>query len=446
MAFSFVDSVSGDTSIAFSSNAAGDTLVVVFAATALTNSFSTPPATLIDSAGNVWNQLTGVANFPGSGSGLYNAQFLYALNDCVASVGVNTLDMPSELLPANVVQTWSIGWEFLPPSASPVYINQHAFVNGQSSLSIEIAISPGADTLILVGGFQSTKSVPSMVDGPIAYPLSSYSNAEAWPNPNYTGSVSWTNFDGSTLDYFLNTGNVTDSIVDVFGFAFALYVLDVPPPPPPGGNAQKLVFSINKGPLPIVPKEGRAIATVQIDCTQQVVIPGAIDYPEYSLNPDDFANAGFTEFAPVGFVVCEFDLEHLFQGSGLSEVRTLTAWARPWFNFLNGKRRDEGFVVSPIDPSGTLLTAFPALLTNKITLQSISLGESAALNDLGAQAYGQYTVMPFPGNQNGLKYRFISPQAFLNNPIGKYTLQFMNFEVMGAYASYSAMMASYAGE
>jgi hypothetical protein len=194
-----------------------------------------------------------------------------------------------------------------------------------------------------------------------------------------------------------------------------------------GPNAQTLSFSINKGPEPSFPKEGRAIATVQIDCTQQIVTPWPIDYPEFAMYSD--ANS-----ETVGAIVLEFDLEHLFQGSGLSEVRTLMVWSRPDFNAINLPHREDGF-------DSETNTLFPnlALLTNKVTLQTVMLGAQAASGNYGVS--GEYQILPFPGNKNGLKYRFICPQFSLIAPIGKFTLQFLNFEVMGAIDSYAGILS-----
>ena len=194
-----------------------------------------------------------------------------------------------------------------------------------------------------------------------------------------------------------------------------------------GPNAQTLVFSINKGPEPIIPKEGRAVATVQIDCTQQSITPWPVDYPEFAIYPTDDDNA-------VGAVVLHFDLEHLFQGAGLSECRTLIAWSRPAFNFQNSPHRTDGVYQGAGFPS-------PALLTNTTTLQTVMLGGQAAAQSSVVGSYGTYQIIPFPANKNALKYRFINPQPVLGAPIGKFILQFLNFEVMGAVESATGVLS-----
>jgi hypothetical protein len=206
-----------------------------------------------------------------------------------------------------------------------------------------------------------------------------------------------------------------------------------------------LTFSINKGPDPIIPKEGRAIATVQIDCTQQgshlFGIP--IDYPEYAYYGDTPAGNQVA-----GFVVIEFDLEHLFQGSGLSEVRTLMGWCRPNFtNYQAGSgdpfhREDLPFGQTEVN------VYYAAMLTNLTTLQTVILGRTGTEvgngsgSAAGGHSFGSHFVLPFPGNKHSLKYRFICPQGDPNQLKGKFTLQFCNFEINSAIISPEALIAS----
>jgi hypothetical protein len=170
---------------------------------------------------------------------------------------------------------------------------------------------------------------------------------------------------------------------------------------------------------------------VQIDCTQQLIRGLPINYPEYANFGD-----GLGQTFPNGFIVCEFDLEHLFQGAGLSEVRTLAYWARPGFSLqASGNREDAG-----LEPEEGGSAIMAALLTNKTTLQTIALGGSCEQQYGGSpnSTSAEFGIVPFPANKNSLKYRFIAPQGSIDFALGKYTLQFMNFEVMGSIVSTGA--------
>lgn len=413
--------------VRFQQNDGGNALLAAFAASATTNDFGLPYTTLTDTAGNTWNLI-----YSGSAdNGLvgFNAIAVYCCQFALAFNGYNTLTMNGSFYPEDVLHKYAIGAAFQTNFSSlTLSAFGQVYINGQFLVPVHFAYDMpevNANQLWFSGSFDAQESaVPSYQGGVIDLDDNQYFGTAV------TGAALLATGTSKSQGFFLNAINTgiqgreylvpvlcPGSSPDVFGFSI---LLDGSNSTGQGPNAQTLVFSINKGPEPIVPKEGRAIATVQIDCTQQVVTPWPIDYPEYSVYSDGSPSS-------VGAVVLEFDLEHLFQGAGLSEVRTLMAWSRPAFNFQNSPNRED----TAYQGAGFTI---PALLTNKVTLQTVMLGPQAAYNSGDSQSMGEYQIIPFPGNKNGLKYRFIAPQPVIGAPIGKFTLQFLNFEVMGAIA------------
>lgn len=411
------------TSFEFTTNDVNDSLVAVFAAIATTGDFTQPPSTLTDTAGNTWNLVYAEINNVGLVSGVYNAIAAYVCNACVAATD-NTLDIPTELQPVDALGTWSNGVEYNSIFPGLKFGNVQFSSSASSNFTLSNSINPASQIAIfasfdsgLIGNDFETNSTFNLLTAEYnVSPVADSGNAwiNDWTFFNYLG--------GGTLEtpVHINTAQDVFTIVLVLSGGASVN----PNGPATGGaNAQTLVFSINKGPDPIFPKEGRAIATVEIDCTQQVVTPFPIQYPEY-------ANFGDNSSEEVGAVVCEFDLEHLFQGSGLSEVRTVMCWARPGFNLFDSTNREDV-------ASQDIGFAFPAMLTNKTTLQTVLFGTAASqgIENDADNSYASYTILPFPGNKNSLKYRFICLQSSLLSPIGKFTIQFLNFEVMGAVDS-----------
>jgi hypothetical protein len=129
----------------------------------------------------------------------------------------------------------------------------------------------------------------------------------------------------------------------------------------------------------------------------------------------------------------------LFQGSGLSEVRSLLAWSRPGFSFTTDSNSVQHRQDIDQFGSGIQAVAFSALLTNKTTLQTVSLGEQA-LGETSIVA-AAFVSIPFPANHNALKFRFICPQVDPINPRGKFTLQFCNFEVPPFYQNVPSFLS-----
>lgn len=425
MSFTLIGEAGGTaTTVAYVTNNAGDALIAIFAASATTGDFVQPPMTILDAANNMWylkysniNVTTGVGN-------PFVALALYACDRCVQSIG-NSISMPTELTPVDVLTTWTSGAEYQYTFASLSF----AVADYESSKSIDFAMQV---------------PIPTLGDPP-QNPLLYYLGIGCAFDVALVGTPSITNAGVTSLGVNVpnscvgfnqfNTTLIIDSsgvVIAVNGSTnvFGVFVALIGSNATGGGNSTTLVFSINKGPNPQLPPEGRAIATVEIDCTQQPVHTLPANYAEYVFNP-------INGEAPEGYTLCEFDLSVLFQGSGLSEVRTLTAWSRPGFNYDGTNRQDNA---GGSASSEQAFIVFPALLTNTVTMQTIALGENAALsnNVYSGVSFGQFCTLPFPGNKNSLKYRFICPQYYSNNPVGKFTLQFYNFELLGSVDSNAA--------
>jgi hypothetical protein len=405
--------------VSFSENDGGDFLVAIFASVDLTGDASVPPATLTDTIGNVWNLVFSAIAVAGGASLLFNNTAVYVSNRCIATGSTNDFTMPIELRPPDVQATWSNGYEVAAPFALLTADVSGSFTGLAEGGVIDLTTT-GAQDLMIAGVFDSslTASVVGILSSNPVPSLKDLGFGGSGASVAGTNLYGWGDFVGAG---FTDIIAQLDSSTDAFGFAVALTGTNANPAA--GGNAQTLVFSINKGPEPIPPKEGRAIATVQIDCTQQPV-QGSVNYPEFALFDAELLTALDVE----GFTVCEFDLEHLFQGSGLSEVRTLMYWARPDFGFdantVPQSRQDGGYE-----------TSYPSIITNTTTLQTICMGGSVASRIPGGSgttngyAVGASAVISFPANKHSLKYRFICPQNTFSNPLGKYNLQFTNFEV-----------------
>jgi hypothetical protein len=427
MSINYVRNANGlgasDINISFAENQGGDTLVAVFAATAASADFVDPSiasSELVDLIGNIWTLIYSEVNNENMTFGTYNALAIYVCNRCIDSLIGTQLLMPTELQPVHVTATWSNGFEFATTFAEFIFDVVNFIPSTVLNAPYTITVGPTTTKDLLIAGVFDSHINAVLSFEPPSVPPDTFKSLPTVGTHATHCALAW--------DVSLNSdavvANVFPQANDVFMFVLAMTGSNSA-----GKSSSKaLTFSINKGPLPVPPKEGRAIATVQIDCTQQLVIPPPINYPEYAI-----CETGLS--APTGFVVCEFDLEHLFQGSGLSEVRTLCAWCRPMFSPTNNGQRDDS-------PGGNIYPQ-PAILTNKITLQTILLGSNAAqTSTFDSESYGEFLILPFPGNKNGLKYRFIAPQSSLINPQGKYNLQFLNFEVMGAIESAAGLLST----
>jgi len=419
--FSFVRQAAtavGGAAISFAQNDAGDALVAVFGSVNTTGDASNLPVTIQDAEGNVWKLLYGSLNVKGTVSAQYVNMAVYVCPRCAPSIG-NVLSMPPAMVPADNLLTVSYSAEFTSNYADLLYAQAAVAVDEIANFTLD-----GGDimnqnlvvALVLDSGLTSNPQIVAAPDFPI--PLSNTNNS-------YAGSAYEVSIQSAPLSSLIHVG--INGATDAFGVLLVMVGTNAG-----GGSAsQTLTFNLNKGPLPVTPPEGRTIATVIIDCTQQPVKTLPIQYPELEM----YGNPTAGEIGPAGFVVCEFDLEHLFQGSGLSEVRAISAWCRPafWYNDSTGTRSDD------IPPSPGYF--FPALLTNKTTGQTILLGSAAVNASTDVTVFGSYLVMPFPANKNSLKYRFIQPLYSLV-PYGKYVIQFYNFELPAALESTQGLLSS----
>jgi len=396
----------------------GTTGIAIFAATATTGDFGDPSSdalTLTDSYGNTWNLAFSSVNNLGATSNVYNAIAVYVCDKLAVGGSAILLNMPSDLLPGDALVQWAAGWMVQTSFASLSFDVVDS--NGSNPLGDVFSLSQNGESDLVIGGVFASDLTASGVA--LFSPSSAYTPLPTLLATGFFGTTSGGTNPG-TAQVGLASSQLQnkaysfdiqlDSATDTFAFLLAMSGANNTG----GSAAQTLTFSINKGPEPIPPKEERAIATIEIDCTQQP-LQTFVNYPELCM-------LDVTEVTDLaGFTVCNFDLEHLFQGSGLSQVRSLAYWARPLFHLTSEGRED----VPTFDQ-----LVYAALLTNTTTLQTVMLGEavSANLNVQNGQAFGQYGIIPFPANKHSLKYRFILPQYQAATIRGKYTLQFMNFE------------------
>jgi hypothetical protein len=209
----------------------------------------------------------------------------------------------------------------------------------------------------------------------------------------------------NTVQPLNTTSDVTiETATDVFGMLLILQGSNNQ-----GQSAQgSAAFWISKGPNPTVPNEGRAIATVEIDCTNMEVKPLPLNFDEFSSNDESDL---------VGAVVVEFDLQRLNMslGRGFSDCKALSFFYRPAYQ--NG----EDFIL-PNKP-------YPAFITNLTTRQTVpTWGNDLEAGNSDDRASWSHGVAPFLCNVGAMKVRVLIPQG-MTPPSGKLTLQFYNFDV-----------------
>jgi hypothetical protein len=420
---------SSRTVVSFAENNAGDTLFAIFAITATTADIDNPATetpTLTDSEGRVWTLAYSSVN-NANNSGSFNGVAVYALQRCAASGSVDLDGSAVFGPPGDALQGWAGGFEVTSTFANFAFGDAH-FQTGQiANFTLDYGAVANTDVLIGVA-IDSNDGVQPVIALNVP-PLVA----------NGFGTLAG---DGGTGDFLsqlfgvLSAPSYSDMSAtvtvpatgDVFAFGLVLSGANNTG----GSAATTLTFSIAKGPVPEPPHEGRVIATVQIDCTQQPVV-STVNFPELAVlgdisTPDE-----------VAFVVAEFDLEHLFQGSGLSKIHSITCYSRPGFqlNPSDGNRTDVN--------EGEARTYYPALLTNTTTLQCVILGANAAAAidaANGSQFFGEHMVHPFPANKSGMKYRFICPQYDSNAPVGKFLLQFYNWELPAGFVSPAGLITT----
>lgn len=396
-------------------NSPGDTLVAVFAAVSSSADFTSPAPTLTASNGNLYVLESFSINIHSTVENTYGAIAIYVCRK-VTETGPSSLQAPPQFITSDRVGIYAAGVELFSTFSQFEFDSVFYQATGGDTFSQDTTQSQ-ADDICVSGIFDY--QFTTLVAGTLtvsATGMTPASNDIA--TQTFTGVASNVTNGSGVLNISETFGpqdieGTIAGVPDIFGFALFMSATHAGG----GSAAETLTFSLNKGPDPIIPKEGRAIATVQIDCTQQashVFVP-PIDYPEYSIYAESTAGQ------PTSFVIIEFDLEHLFQGSGLSEMRTLMAWSRPNFSADNN---------DPPRYDHATDTLFPAILTNLTTLQTVVLGGTATsnINDSN-DAYGESLVFPMPANKHSLKYRFIAPQQNASALVGKYTLQFCNWEL-----------------
>lgn len=392
---------------------AGNSAMAVFATTSSAADFDMPPDTIADTAGNIYNLIQVDTNNENTNAGVFMNFAAYVCYKTIEHPSEIGLETPPAFISPGMIQQYAMGFQFRTLLAD--FASDDSFYEEDGADGFILTINnTGTDDLTVAciwscDQTETTSSITIDNDESVLVDMT-YSGISSNASMGTAHLCAW---DTDTAP-LTTTAEVTGAS-GTFGFTFGLSARNSGG----GSAAETLTFNLNKGPDPTVPTEGRAIATVQIDLTQQQShIFTSVDYPEFANPGDNEGVANNTTF----FVVIEFDLEHLFQGSGLSKVHTLMAWTRLNFNESSTTPiiRQDG--VSDEDAPET----YAIMLTNMTTLQTVMLGGSNS----AAQGNAEFLCVPFPANKGALKYRLISPQNQNNNlnPVGKVTLQFLNFE------------------
>lgn len=397
------------TSITFSENDAGDALVTWFASTATTNDFTALPTTLTDSANNTWNLIytnIGANNVVG-----FNCVALYIVNRCVSAF-TNVLDMPAEMMPADVLVTWCNAIELTSGFATLTF-ETVAYATGETAdfpLTGGL-LTPG--TSLLLGALYDAATVgqPTIDADPVWswQPQVAYGPYAA--NEEY--------FFGQIEFYAPSEFTLTDSVsvnaaLDTFGFMLGVTGQNAT------GASSQAAFTINmfKGPKIEPPTPHRLIAGVTIDATAMVVKPIAsnpLNFPElkYSSGSENLSIASWGS--------TELDLEHI-GNSGMDQVRKLYAYYRPGWGYDSGS--------SQVDDGGTNIDqSNPAFLTNISTGQTVILGNSPG--DTSCEGMVNMLMCPFFCMKGAMKLRFIVTSINDEALFGIYRLIFTNFTEEG---------------
>ena len=437
----FIGTGSGGIELLYESgNSPGDTLIAVFAAVSASADFTAPAPTLTASNGNLYVLESFSINILSTVETTYGAIAIYVCRK-VTETAYSSLQAPPQFITSDSVGIYAVGVELFSTFSQFEFDSVFYQATGGDTFSQDTTQAQADD--ICVSGIFDYEVFSNFVAGTLT--------ASATGDTPATNSIATQTFTGIASNVANGSGvlNISETfgpqdidgtiagVPDIFGFALFMSATHAGG----GSAAETLTFSINKGPDPLIPKEGRAIATVQIDCTQQQshFFDLPIDYPEYAYYGD------FSDNVVEGAVVIEFDLEHLFQGSGLSEVRSILVWARP--NFMQYQETDTSPMNREDVPFGIVETNiyFAAMLTNTTTLQTVTLGSTyseASLESGSAKALASYAVIQFPANKHSLKYRFICPQGDAGQLKGKYTVQFCNFEVVGSIVANESLIGA----
>lgn len=389
------------TTATYETNVAGDTLVVVMAARSIGGIVGPPESQVFDSAGNTYDLVYFAAEDIVGGK---PAIAMYVNSNCVANIAPNVVDIDSIFTPVDVTFSIIFGFEFQCGFSTLTFDNA-SVVNGTGPLAFDI-ITPihGSETLVI--GFAMSDNGITTLD----------MQASGGNLTGFAGNITagWEEFNASISVNYPNQISPVDRMTTTTTGVSSVFVVALTGANNVGGSGQKYaVVQMIKGPIPTPPREGRAMAMTQIDCTQFVMQPLPIEFPELVL---------LEGFGIKGATVVDLDLEHITQGSGLSEVRSVIVYSRPAYAF-------DGSGSNPSDVSfSDDRTIYGAILTNTTSLISYVVGGGDALAAQN-QIFIGTQVFPFPASKNSLKFRFIVPQGSDTNQIGKYTLVFCNFEI-----------------
>lgn len=200
-----------------------------------------------------------------------------------------------------------------------------------------------------------------------------------------------------------------------------------------GSNAVQVLA--HAAPKPIVLPENRQSVTLIVDATQltfQEITSAGIVLPEFVYFP-------LTDTPPASsprwwsYATVEFDVEQMGSvARPLSEVRYLIATSRPFYGPDDQGREQD-------NPNASLPTVGGppcgiALLTNMSTLQSINLGGLAVSQNFPATMEIQHVAVPC--GKGAMKFRMLCLQndsALSGGGQGKYTLQFLNYDLPSSF-------------
>lgn len=381
--------------IQFDENNGGDLLVVILGAYTTSGDFPAMTSdSITDDAGNTY---TLVATFP---DGSTNTPPTPALGIFVAQncVVFDTNVVHSEVIdPGDITLGFMCGFEFKINAGHIDFdaVTSDTFGNGGGLFTLDYS---GKDDLII--GFCSASDA-------FTTEMNYTVNNATQPSLTTQSYAAW-----QEASVALNTGLARSQVTyagaeTAFAMMLGFSLSNAVEGPGTGG----ITIRVNKAPKYHPPEEGRAVATVTIDCSSLPVSQPPITYPEFSM----LGSIGDAQVA----TVLEFDLEHVSnQGSGLTEVRHLAAWCRP--GFQNGS-------------DGGLNGSNLCLLTNTTTMQTVMLNPTPNTGQDSSSQFVKSILTPFVANKGGMKFRFICLQPSALDTFGKYTIDFFNFDLHGAY-------------
>lgn len=425
----------GDTTAVLATTNFGDAGVIVIMAVAATADFgdvATNSPQIRDDANNVYQLAYSQINVSETVSGVFLAVAVYICASLGASATPVTFTIPADLQPGDLVTSMVYGMEF------EQSFNQYTFdvaavaLNELANFNISAGVVPnGATDLCLCFAIDGSLSNT----GDMGFTGGTFNLGEqiaTHPGGPTDGASSILAFKEASVS--LGTQNLVGSIVVGSANGVNAWILGIRATQAAGSAGKQLTFQISKGPDPKTLPEGRAIATVMIDGSQQtfnnIVTPPGINFPEFSYFPVGvlpLVSEAWTQWWST-----EFDLESVGpQGSRMSEVRSVISVSRPCFGVDQAGQRSD----IPGAPGYQQPFAL-AFLTNLTTMQTLVLGAQSlfwheAFNP--ASAMTETVIQPMPANQGGMKFRFLVVKEQTPRPdnagCGKWILNFTNFEV-----------------